>query len=135
VCIKLPSAQFDPEEKREIDPACHSLDRDRSQRAVCIQTHSYKCDGTVVKVNGLHPLSNPHNVTKVFLGLQPYYCMTQCRTHCPRNDRRTQTVRVPATFPLHKHEAWACTFFLSSSQVWTRPPLRRPSVCSYLLLN
>lgn len=77
-------AQF---RREEGDPALTRLtvwnDVDHSQRAACrahlhhhayrpVTDHSYKCYGVIV--NGLHPLSIPHNVTS-FLGLQlnPYH--------------------------------------------------------------
>jgi hypothetical protein len=66
----------------------------------CIQTTVTNGDGACTHCQ------SRDNVTS-FLGSLTDLLSKWCRTHCPRNDRRTQTVCVPATFPLHKHEAWA----------------------------
>lgn len=63
------------------------------------------------------------------MGLKPFRVWVK-RTSAQRP--LTRRARVPATFPLHKHEAWACTFFLV--HLLTGPglglllPIRLPSL-------
>ena len=118
---KLSSAQFRTvwNDFEPMSIAIHKLDRYRPQFTSVMGT-----DGAVVYCT--HHQSRPVHRT-----LQVFGVTAQRAGRITTAD--AQSCTVPATFPLHKHEAWACTFFFfsrPSSQVWALSSVR-----SYLLPN
>ena len=91
----------------------------RFTKLIPMQTAFYKCDGHRRRCS-IAPTTNPVRRTLRVFGVTAQ--------HIVRITTAERAILlVPATFPLHKHEAWACTFFFSRLQS-SLGPASLPSV-------